>query len=93
MLHLLDPDAYPLADRESFRDRVRARQTVAEATVDLMDDASALFAQDAIERLETVFRGDSRLLKLCSEARAQIDKDVQDPVRIVALQSASISSF
>jgi ATP-dependent helicase HepA len=87
MLHLLDPDAYPLADRESFRDRVRARQTVAEATVDLMDDASALFAQDAIERVETAFRGDPRLLKLCSEARAQIDKDVQDPVRIVALQA------
>ncbi len=69
MLHLLDKDAYPLEDRDSFRNRVRERQTVAEATADLMDDANALFAQDAIERVENAFHGDDRLTNLCSDAR------------------------
>ena len=60
MLHLLDPEAYPLDDRESFRHRVRERQAIAEATADLIDDASSLFAEDAIVRLETNFSSDSR---------------------------------
>ena len=47
MLHLLDPDAYPLDDRDAFRQRVSERQSVAEATADLMDDASSYFAEDA----------------------------------------------
>lgn len=87
MLHLLDKDAYLLEDRESFRDRVRERQTVAEATADLMDDANALFAREAIERIESAFHGDDRLTSLCSSVREQLDKAVHDPLRISALQA------
>jgi len=87
MLHLLDKDAYPLEDRVFFRDRVRERQTVAEATADLMDDATALFARDAIERVETAFHGDDRLITLCTAVREQLEKAVHDPTRIRALQA------
>jgi ATP-dependent helicase HepA len=87
MLHLLDRDAYPLEDRDAFRDRVRERQTVAEATADLMDDANALFAREAIERIEGAFQGDDRLTSLCSNVREQLDKAVHDPARISALHA------
>lgn len=87
MLHLLDPEAYLLEDRESFRHRVRERQTVAEATADLVDDASRLFAEDAIERLETSFGSDCRLMELCSSVRAQLDHDLQSSGRVAALRA------
>jgi hypothetical protein len=87
MLHLLDPEAYPLDDRESFRHRVRERQAIAEATADLIDDASSLFAEDAIGRLEASFSSDSRLMELCSLVRAQLTHDLQTPERIAALRA------
>lgn len=87
MLHLLDPEAYPLDDRESFRHRVRERQAIAEATADLADDASSLFAEDAITRLEYSFRSDSRLMELCSSIRAKLNLDVRTPERIAALRA------
>src|SRR5580698_6440704 len=75
MLHLLDPDAYPLSDREAFRRRVSERQSVAEATADLMDDASSFFAEDAMARIEAAFASDFRLIKLCGEVRAHLAED------------------
>jgi len=47
MLHLLDPTAYPLSDLQTFKERINERQTVAEALMDLGDDASVFFAEDA----------------------------------------------
>ena len=87
MLHLLDPEAYPLDDRESFRHRVRERQAIAEATADLVDDASSLFAEDAIVRLETNFGSDSRLMELCSLVRTQLNHDIQTRERVDALRA------
>jgi ATP-dependent helicase HepA len=87
MLHLLDPDAYQLSDRDSFRRRVGERQAVAEATIDLTDDASILFAQDAIDKLEAAFREDRLLMELCSAVKAHILNDVQSSERIAALRA------
>jgi ATP-dependent helicase HepA len=87
MLHLLDPDAYQLNDRDSFRRRVLERQAVAEATADLMDDASSFFAQEAIDRLELSFSADARLMQLCSEARQHISEDLQSSARTGALRA------
>jgi ATP-dependent helicase HepA len=87
MLHLLDPEAYPLDDPESFRHRVRERQAIAEATADLVDDASSLFAEDAISRLECCFSSDSRLVELCSAVRAKLNLDVRTPERIATLRA------
>src|SRR5208282_4646911 len=87
MLHLLDPDAYPLDDREAFRRRVSERQSVAEATADLMDDASSFFAEDAIARIENVFASDPRLMELCAEARIRLADDIAEPARMAALRA------
>jgi ATP-dependent helicase HepA len=87
MLHLLDPDAYPLDDRDAFRRRVSERQSVAEATADLIDDASSFFAEDAINRIEKTFASDPRLIELCSAARAHLYEDTDAPVRIAALRA------
>jgi len=87
MLHLLDPDAYPLDDREAFRRRISERQSVAEATADLMDDASSFFAEDAIARIENVFASDPRLMELCVAARAHLEENIEAPARVAALRA------
>ena len=87
MLHLLDPDAYPLGDREAFRQRVAERQSVAEATADLMDDVSSFFAEDAIARIKNVFASDPRLMELCAAARAHLEEDIEAPGRVAALRA------
>ncbi len=86
MLHLLDPDGYPLEDREAFRRRVRDRQAIAEATADLADDASAIFVEEAVGRVETLFPDDTRLQELSQTVRAYVDHAVDDPRRVRALR-------
>ena len=87
MLHLLDPDAYPLSDREAFRRRVRDRQMIADATNDLSDDASALFVGDALERLEPLYGQDARLTELCRAVRDRETQGPADPERMRALRA------
>jgi len=87
MLHLLDPSGYPLRDREQFRQRIRQRQTIAEATLDLADDASSFFAGDALERLEPLFGDDHRLAALCNDVREQLPRDISSDERIRALRT------
>jgi len=87
MLHLLDPDAYPLGDREAFRRRVSERQNLAEATADLTDDASCFFAEDAINRIEKTFASDPRLIELCSAARSHLNEDTGAPDRVASLRA------
>jgi ATP-dependent helicase HepA len=87
MLHLLDPETYALNDRESFRRRVAQRQSIAEATADLTDDASIFFVQDAIAKLEDAFAEDERLATLCSKIKSLMSNDVQSSNRIAALRA------
>lgn len=87
MLHLLEPDAYPLDELESFRQRVEERKTVAEAIADLRDDASSLFAEEAIDRIESTFPNDARLHRLCSKAREHLSKVIDDPDRTQSLRT------
>ncbi|WP_437931103.1 protein DpdE [Sorangium sp. So ce291] len=87
MLHLLDPDAYPLEDRSAFRLRVQGRQMVAEALADLGDEASDLFVEDALDRLEKLFIDDTRLLQLCGEVRRHLAASTFGSDRARALQT------
>ncbi len=87
MLHLLDPQAYPLNDREQFRRRVRERQTVGDATLDLTDDASVYFVGEALQRLESLFADDTRLLDLCTAVRDFALRDTTDPARVARLRA------
>jgi len=87
MLHLLDADGYPLSDLETFRRRVRERQTVAEATLDLADDASSYFAGESLQKLEHLFADDTRLLHLCESVRRHLVDDVASATRIRSLRA------
>ena len=87
MLHLLDPQGYPLNEREQFRHRVRERQTIAEVTLDLADDASTYFVDEALQRLETIFADDSRLLALCMAVREHLTFDTEDAARVRTLRA------
>ena len=87
MLHLLDPQGYPLNEREQFRRRVRERQTIAEVTLDLADDASTYFVDEALQRLETIFVDDSRLVALCVAVREHLTLDPQDAARVRTLRT------
>lgn len=90
MLHLLEPDGYPLSDRIQFRQRVRERQSIAEAMLDLANDASSFFANEALEKLERLFSDDHRLEGLCNEVRANLSRDIADIERIRSIRSLRI---
>jgi ATP-dependent helicase HepA len=51
MLHLLDPVAHPLSDRDSFRQRIAHRESIAGAIRDLDDDASGFLIESALDDL------------------------------------------
>ncbi len=86
MLHLLDPNAHPLADVEAFKKRVTERQTVADALMDLSDDASVLFAEEALNRLETSFASDGQLVQLCTHVRQTLDEEIGSVARTGSLE-------
>jgi len=90
MLHLLDPDGYPLADRPAFLERVQSRQLIAEALLDLTNDASEYFAADALAKLEPLFDRDSRLKALCTRVRALLPLNIDTADRIDALRSLRV---
>ena len=87
MLHLLDPKAYPLDDREGFRDRIQNRSTVADALAQLADDAGATFVEDAVGQLTAAFRGDPQLIKLTGRVAALAEADEADPARVGAIRA------
>ena len=87
MLHLLDPTAYPLSDLQKFKETINERQTVAEALMDLGDDASVFFAEDALKRLEVSFAQDRRLLDLCANARLHLEEETGSEPRTMHLRA------
>jgi ATP-dependent helicase HepA len=87
MLHLLDPDGYRLEDRQAFRRRVRARQTIAEVIADLEDNASPMFIDEAISRLLESFSDDARLTKLCEAVKSSAHSDEGRDDRVQALRA------
>ncbi len=86
MLHLLDPEGYRLSEVHAFRKRIQERQTVAEAIVDLSDDANGMFVEDALERVEAAFSNDPRITFLCESVRNLLWDDVTNPTRTKALR-------
>jgi ATP-dependent helicase HepA len=87
MLHLLDPVAYPLQDREAFRQRVRSRAAVADAVAQLTDDAPPTFLEDAVTQLEHAFGNDLSLRALTAEVARLVEVDGSNPARIGAIRA------
>lgn len=87
MLHLIDPQGYPLGEREAFKVRVRARQTVANAISDLTDDASEFFLEDVLGRLSSDFEGDAELVALCRQVERLAGENETSEHRVRAIRS------
>ncbi len=81
MLHLLDPKAYPLADREAFRHRVQNRQQLAEALSDLKPESGPLLLGEALDTLAVLTNGDRLGAGLIEDARDRLELDEHDPDR------------
>jgi ATP-dependent helicase HepA len=87
MLHLIDPTAYPLNEREQFRRRVQARETVGATVGDLADDGEASFVAEAIDRLQSAFTDDPLLLKLSNDVKAVCEEPRESPARKSSLRA------
>ena len=84
MLHLLDPQVYPLDGLESFKERVRLRQEIAERMMDLREDESNYFLGDTLDVLGGLLSQDEEFQKQRSQLKELIQDDVDedDPFRI-----------
>jgi ATP-dependent helicase HepA len=85
MLHLLEPHAYSLADRDRFRHRVAHRQPLAEALSDLTPDAPAFFVHDTLQTLEALTSGDREAARRIAAVRAQLEASASDSGRAEAI--------
>lgn len=90
MLHLLDPKAYPLEDREGFRERIRNRSAVADAVAQLTDDAGAMFVNDAVAQLERAFGADRDLRKFTREVAVHAEDDTSNLERMEAIRALRV---
>lgn len=89
MLHLLDPQVYRLDDLESFKERIRLRQEIAERIVDLREDESNFFLEDTLDVLSDLLSEDEEFQIQQNQLRELIQNDVneQDPQRISLIRS------
>lgn len=81
MLHLLDPTAFPLEERDAFKRRARDRQLVAEAIADLHDESSAYFVEEVVRRLAEFGGEDPRLVALVAAVVPFVERDPSDVER------------
>jgi len=65
MLHLLDPVIYNLSDEVSFRNRIRHRQSLAEA-VAMLDPQNVFYLDSVLKDLLNILGNDDRLVELIS---------------------------
>jgi ATP-dependent helicase HepA len=87
MLHLLDPGAYRLSDREAFQQRVKNRASVADAVAQLTDEAPAMFLEDAVAQLEQAFGDDPPLRALTGNLSPLVEEDVSSTARVRAIRA------
>lgn len=90
MLHLLDPTAFPLEERDAFKRRVRDRQLVAEAIADLHDESSAYFVEEVVHRLSALGSEDPRLAALVEAVVPVVERDPSDVERQRAVRHLRI---
>jgi len=78
MLHLLDPQVYPLDSLDSFKERVRLRQEIAECMLSLTETESNLFLTDTVEELGGLLTQDAEFQSLRSELATLLEDDVAE---------------
>ncbi|MCG6157713.1 protein DpdE [Rubinisphaera margarita] len=89
MLHLLDPQVYPLDSLDSFKQRVQLRQEIAERMMDLREDESNFFLGDTLDVLGELLAEDSEFQTLRKELGQLVEQDIdeQDSRRIELIHS------
>ena len=89
MLHLLDPQVYPLDSLDSFKQRVQLRQEIAERMMDLREDESNFFLGDTLDVLGELLAEDSEFQTLRRELGQLVEQDIdeRDSRRIELIRS------
>jgi ATP-dependent helicase HepA len=89
MLHLLDPQVYPLDGLADFKQRVSLRQEIAECMLSLTESESNFFLEQAIEELGDLLSSDNevQLLRLKLTELIQNDVAEDDPTRLALIRS------
>ncbi len=73
MLHLLDPQGYPLDSEDAFRHRIESRQALAEIVATLTPE-NALYLDYTLDQLSELFPDDLRLGEEASRLRELLTK-------------------
>lgn len=73
MLHLLDPEGYPLDSEEAFRRRIESRRALAEIVATLIPE-NALYLDYTLDQLSELFPDDERLAQEASQLRQLLAK-------------------
>ena len=83
MLHLLDPEAYPLEDLDGFRERVAKRTEIGKLFFTFREDTPPFLLGDKIDQLRELFPSDIRLSALLDALSASLGKgrDLTVPIR------------
>ena len=78
MLHLLDPQVYPLDSLNAFKQRVELRQEIAERMLDLREDESNFFLGDTLEVLGELLSEDREFQVLRQQLAKLVEQDVDE---------------
>ena len=78
MLHLLDPQVYPLDGLDSFKERVRLRQEIAECMLSLAENESNLFIADALDELGNLLTSDTEFQSLRRSLAVLLEQHVAE---------------
>jgi ATP-dependent helicase HepA len=79
LLHIVDPVAYPLDDREGFRKRLRTQEDIGRALAALdPDDSPTFLIEGALDELEELLPDDEDLLYYVGQTRSALDGEDED---------------
>jgi ATP-dependent helicase HepA len=89
MLHLLDPQVYPLNSLDQFKQRVRMRQEIAECMLSLNENESNFFLSETMEELGDLLAGDAAFQSLRKKLAVLIEADIDEdhPERVILIRA------
>jgi len=81
MLHLLDPETYPLDDLEAFKKKVSNRQAIGKLLINLKESAHAVPLRGSLQKIGQTFADDARVQDLVSRLLEVVqDKEARAPL-------------
>lgn len=81
MLHLLDPEAYPLDDLDAFMQKISKRQAIGKLLLNLKETAHPVPLRGAVQRIAQSFEEDPRVQELARQLLAVLqDEEARVPL-------------